>query len=199
MLKNEFINELRSRLSGLPEQEVLDRLSFYGETIDDRIEDGLSEEEAVSAVGSIDEIVSEITADIPLSSIIKDRTKKTRRLSAWEITLIILGFPLWFPLIIAVFAIILSLYAVLWSLIVSLWAVFASLVGTALGTVVGGIVLIFLGDTLSGLLLIGTASLSAGLSIFLFFGCSAATKGSAWLTKSIAPAIKKSFIKKEAA
>ena len=46
MLKNEFMEQLRSRLVGLPSQEVEERLGFYSEMIDDRIEDGLTEEEA---------------------------------------------------------------------------------------------------------------------------------------------------------
>ena len=45
MTKNEFISRLRARLSGLPKDEIRERLAFYGEMIDDRIEEGLSEEE----------------------------------------------------------------------------------------------------------------------------------------------------------
>lgn len=41
--------------------------------------------------------------------------------------LLILGFPLWFPLLIAAVMILFALYAVLWSVVVSVWCVFASL------------------------------------------------------------------------
>ena len=51
MNKQEFIVALCDRLVGLPEQEVEDRIGFYCEMIDDRIEDGLSEEDAVAAIG----------------------------------------------------------------------------------------------------------------------------------------------------
>ena len=47
MTKHEFITQLRDRLSELPEREVEERLSFYVEMIDDRIEDGRTEQEAV--------------------------------------------------------------------------------------------------------------------------------------------------------
>ena len=50
MNKLEFIAELRDRLSGLPQGEVEERLSFYSEMIDDRMEDGVSEKEAVLCV-----------------------------------------------------------------------------------------------------------------------------------------------------
>ena len=48
MNKQEFLDALRERLSGLPSREVEDRLGFYGEIIDDRIEEGISEHDAVA-------------------------------------------------------------------------------------------------------------------------------------------------------
>ena len=52
MTKIKFLIELHNRLSGLPKDDVEERLSFYSEMIEDRIEDGLSEEEAVEAVAT---------------------------------------------------------------------------------------------------------------------------------------------------
>ena len=46
-----------------------------------------------------------------------------RPLRAWEIVLIILGSPLWLPLLVAGAAIVISVYAVIWSLVIALWAV----------------------------------------------------------------------------
>ena len=54
MTKNEFISSLGARLSGLPKDEACERLAFYSETIDDRIEEGMSEAAAVRDVGSVD-------------------------------------------------------------------------------------------------------------------------------------------------
>ena len=47
MRKQEFLTELRKGLSGLPQDDIEERLSFYSEMIDDQIEEGLAEEEAV--------------------------------------------------------------------------------------------------------------------------------------------------------
>ena len=46
MTKNEFIEKLRARevLFGLPEEDIARSISFYGELIDDRMEEGMSEE-----------------------------------------------------------------------------------------------------------------------------------------------------------
>ena len=51
MKKEAFLNELRSRLSGLPHGDLEDRISFYAEMIDARIEDGMSEEDAIIFFG----------------------------------------------------------------------------------------------------------------------------------------------------
>ena len=64
MTKQEFISELRDKLSRFPKQEVEERLDFYSEMIDDRIEDGLTEEAAISDLGTSDEIAAQIINDI---------------------------------------------------------------------------------------------------------------------------------------
>ena len=106
-----------------------------------------------------------------------------RRLKTGEVVLIVLGFPVWFSLLLAGVAVLVSLIVVLWSLIVSLWAVFASLVACGLALVTRGIVLAALGNGLSGIAVMGAGLICAGLAIFLQFGCKAATKGSCFLTK----------------
>ena len=51
MTKKAFLSELRAALSALPEQEQNERLRFYAEMIDDRMEDGMTEEEADEKAG----------------------------------------------------------------------------------------------------------------------------------------------------
>ena len=90
MTKQEFIEALRARLSGLPQKEAEERIGFYIEMIDDRIEEGLTEEEAVANIGSVDEIASQIVGEIPLSKIIKENIKPKKKVNAFTITLRIL-------------------------------------------------------------------------------------------------------------
>lgn len=199
MRKQEFLSTLKMKLSGLPKQDVEDSLNFYSEMIDDRMEEGLTEEEAVLAVGSVDEIATQIIADIPLTKIAKERIKHKTQFKVWEIVLLALGAPIWLSLAIAAFAVILSLYASLWSVIISVWAIFVSLIACALGGVISGIVLAINGNLLTGIAMIGTVIVCAGLSVFMFYGCKAATKGILILTKKIAIWIKNCFMKKEEA
>ncbi len=199
MNKQDFLIELRKGLSGLPKADVEERISFFSEMIDDKVEEGLSEEQAVLEAGSINEIVSQVLADTPLSKIAKERIKPKRQLKVLEIVLLALGSPIWLSFLVSAFSVVISLYAVLWSLIVSVWAVFVSMVACVLGCVAAGVIFIVGGNLLSGIAIIGASVTCAGLSIFMFYGCKSATRGVLWLTKRLALCIKRCFVKKEVA
>lgn len=121
MNKREFTSKLKRRLFNLPKQELKERISFYSEMIDDRIEDGLSEEEAVRAVGSIDEVVEQILSERP--ELAGNNRAKHRDLKKWEIALIAIGSPVWASLLIAAFSVVFSLYITVWALLVTLWVI----------------------------------------------------------------------------
>lgn len=197
MNKQEFLTQLRKGLSGLPQGDIEERLAFYSEMIDDRMEEGLSEEDAVNEIGNVDEIISQTVADIPLSKLVKEKIKPKRTLSAWEIVLLTLGCPIWLSLLIAVIALIFSVYIMMWSAVVLLWSMEASLIAVSLEGIVSAAVFVFKGNGLTGLAMLGFGIICAGLSVFLFFGCKAVTKGILLLTKKIALSIKSLFVGKE--
>lgn len=197
MNKQTFFSELRRGLSGLPADYVEKTTQYYSEMIDDHMEDGMSEEEAVAAVGPVDEIISQTVADVPLQMLVKQRIQPQRSRSGWEIALLIIGFPLWFPLLIAAGAILLSFYIVIWSLIISLYAVIISLF-------VSGVALLFLWiPNISALgnggiiVYIGAGLLLIGISVLLFYGALAAVRGILHLTRGFGTSLKKNFIRKE--
>ena len=185
MTKQEFLAQLREGLSALPQKDAEERLTFYSEMIDDRIEEGHSESEAVAAAGTVEEIAKQAVAEIPVTTDERETVPPKRRPKTWEIVLLVLGAPLWFSLGIAVLSIILSLYISVWAVIISFWAVFGALLGSAFGAVFSGIVLAFTANVASGLLMIAVGCVCAGLSIFAFYGCKAATKGVLLLTKKL--------------
>jgi len=199
MTKTEFLTELEKQLYGLPSDDIKKSLDYYAEMIDDRIEDGMSESEAVAAIGNTQDIAKEILMDIPLAKLVKTKIKPKRTFTAWEIALLILGSPIWISLLLAAFAVVLSVYVVLWSVIISLWALFVSFVSCALGGIVCGICVAVNGNGLSGGAMIGASIVCAGLAVFMFYGCKAATKGILILTKKVAFCIKNCFVKKEEA
>ena len=197
MTRYEFITALTGRLAHLSWEDVKERVDFYTEAIDDRIEEGLSEEEAVAAVGDPEEIAALIMAEMPLITVKAPEQGPKRKLSAGEIVLLILGSPLWLSLLIAAAAVLFSLYVVIWAVVVSLWAVFVSLAAAAAIGVAVCIVFALSGRGAAGLAMLGAGIVCAGLAIFLFYGCLAAGKGTLLLTKKIVRGTKNSMIKRE--
>ena len=197
MLKQEFLNALREGLTGLPEADIEERIAFYGEMIDDRIEEGRTEEAAVAEIGTVEEVVQQIVEETPLTRLVKEKIKPKRKMRAWEIVLLILGFPLWFPLLAAAGAVVLALYVTLWSLVIALWAIEVAFIVSAVALLCGAVVFFVSGHGLAGMFALGAALILAALSIFLFFGCVAASKGIVLLAKKIVIGIKNLFVGKE--
>ena len=199
MDKEQFFAALSRALEGLPPEDAARSLEYYQEMIDDRMEEGMTEYEAVAELGTVEEIAAQILADTPLTSLVRARAKPSRALRVWEIVLLVLGSPVWVSLLIAAGAVLLSLYGVLWALIGSLWAVEVAFAVSAVGSVALGILQLCIGSRPAGIALIGAGLILAGLAVFLFFGCWAATKGTVILTKRIVFWIKSKLIRKERA
>lgn len=64
MRKEEFLTALRAELTGLSPEGVEKLVEFCSEMIDDRMEDGLTEEEAVAAAGSLDELIQQAKTEL---------------------------------------------------------------------------------------------------------------------------------------
>ena len=203
MKKDEFIAQLRKELSGLPKKELEERLTFYSEMIDDRMEEGLTEQDAVSDIGSVEEISTQIISDIPFTKIAKEKITKQRRFKNWEILLLALGAPIWVSLAIAAVAVLFSLFiavfSVIFSVAVALIATFVAVLVSGVGGVLVGIFYLFSGNALSGAALIGASIFCAGLSILFFYVGKALVKAMPALIKKTLVGVKRLFIKKEKA
>ncbi len=200
MTKLEFLDELKKALCGLPSEDIQKSLEFYSEMIDDKIEDGLSEEDAVSQIGNIGDIAKQILSDISITKLVKQKIKPKHRMGAGEIILLILGSPIWLSLLIAAIAVVFSVYVSLWSVVVSLWASFAAFVGSAFGGFAAAAILFASGQNVyAGIVMIAAAFVLVGVSILFFFVCRESTKGMVWFTKKITLFIKSCFLRKERA
>lgn len=194
MLKQEFINNLSESLSALPKQEIEERLNFYTEMLDDLMEEGLTEEEAVEKINGDSSILSQSVVDSENKT---DKPRVKRKLKAWEIVLISVGSPVWVTLLISAFAVVFSLYVSLWLVIVSSWAIVVALACSSLVSIIGGAIYTFAVSSVTGAILIGAGIACAGIAIFLFFGCMLVTKYTALFTKRLFLSIKVYFTKKE--
>ena len=198
MNKNQFLEELRKKLSGLPQEDIDERIAFYSEMIDDRMEEGITEEEAVASLGTVDSVVEQIMSEIPLTKLVKQKVTPKRKRKAWEVILLVLGAPVWIPLIIAALAVALSVYIVIWAVVVSVYAVDLSAAAGALSGLAGIFVYLRAANLAGILFSFGAAIAFAGLAILLFFVCKWITKAVLKLTGRIFLGIKTSFVGKEA-
>ena len=196
MTKIQFLLTLNNKLSDLPKADIEERLTFYSEMIEDRMEEGLTEEEAVEAVGDVDRIAAQIREETPVRSSMVEPVPSKHRFSFWEILLLILGPPVWFSLLIAAAAVVFSLYISVWAVVISLWSVFASLAACSIGILAAAILFFCTEKTLAAIAMIGLALICAGLAIFAFYGCRAATAGTCRLTIILARWVKNRFIRK---
>ena len=135
MNKTQFCALLENKLKPyLSPKEMYKTLNFFEEMIDDRIDEGLSEEEAVSQLGDIDIIVDQILDE---HNIEKKQTKLVWRFVPRKIPtelgfiITILLLPVW----ITIFALGASLFIVILSIIFSI-------VLTIIAIFIGGILLI---------------------------------------------------------
>lgn len=196
MNKLEFLRSVESKLQGLSQKDIDKSLEYYSEMIDDRIEEGMSEYEAVSAMGSADEIASQILMDTPIPKLIKAKAKPSRALRVWEIVLLILGSPLWLSLLLTVIAVFLSIYIVIWAVVIVLYAADFSIAAVALGGIIGSLILAPTGQLPLSMLFFGAGLVCAGVSILLFMLFNLITLGVAKLSKLIVLWVKSWFVRK---
>lgn len=131
MNKTQFCALLGNKLKPyLSPKEIYKTLNFFEEMIDDRIDEGLSEEEAVSQLGDINIIVDQILDE---HNIEKKQTKLVWRFIPRELGFIniVLLFPAW----ITIFSLVASLFIVILSIIFSI-------VFSIIAIFIGGILLI---------------------------------------------------------
>lgn len=197
MDKSQFLTELSSRLGALKAEDRERWLEYYSEMIDDRVEEGMSEREAVRELGELDEVVSSIISETPLSRLVGAKLEKERGLKGWHIALIVLGAPLWIPLLIALLAVLLSVYIALFALAVSAFAPALSFGVAAAACLVGGAALLFSGSLADGAVNIGLALFFAGAAILLALLAAAFTRLIIKIAKAVPLFIKTLFIGKD--
>ena len=185
MTREEFCEGLRSELDGLPQREIDQTIYYYTEIISDRMEEGMTEEQAVAVMEPMHVIARRVKADL------RPNTPPRRKTSGWQIALIILGFPLWFPLLAVGAALTVTAFALVWVLVLCLWAV-------CLALFVWGVASIFsllLGSgTSMPLGQIGAGMAAMGLSIFVFYGARSAMHPALHMTEYMAGRVWKRLV-----
>ena len=197
MTKKEFEAALRGRLSGLPEDELQKSLEYCAEMIDERMESGMAEEEAVAALGPVENMVSEILTATPLPKLLKKKVTPKRALRGWEIAMLILGSPLWLPLLSAAAAVILCIYVCLWTVVICVYAAAVAAGVCAPAALLLAGMMFVRGKAAQGIFFAGAGLACAGLAVLLWILGNLTAKGAILAGKKLLLGIKYSIAGKE--
>jgi len=173
MNKIEFLNAIRERLKGYPRDEVDNSIEYYGEMIDDRIEDGMSEDAAVASLGDINDIVKSIKKNMPLRSVIRDKVTQAKEkvgssgISVTTIIALILLFPFWFPVATIVFTLYMVFFLLTWVFDLVLFIVGAAGIVASIYFIITAITSLVSLNPLAGAGSLGLAIMCIGAGILL--------------------------------
>ncbi|MDD6882263.1 MAG: DUF1700 domain-containing protein [Eubacteriales bacterium] len=192
MNKEEFLNRLREALKGLPAAETEKSALYYAEILDDRMEDGMSEVEAVASLGAPEEVAENLKLELPLGTLVRSKMSGSG-MGAGTVVLLVLGSPVWLPLLLAGLAVALSLAVSLWAIVLSLWTVVLALILTLPLSVVGA-AMKWANFPAEAVFLLGAACVSGGLAIPAFFFMRKATEWCGKMTMAGVKGIKRLLI-----
>ena len=148
LTKHEFLKRLEKAIRKLPKEERNRFLSYYKEMIEDRVEDGLTEEQAVAEMEDISVIADRILEEL------KQKKKK-----GWIWAAI--SSPIWVPVLaIGICAICVVGLAVYCCVIALLLCGLVGCIGLA-GAIIGG------GDIASGVFTLGVGLALMGIGLLL--------------------------------
>ena len=192
MTKNEFLSALERQLASLPESDRKRSILYFDEIIADRMEEGLSEEEVLAEMESVEEIAKGILSDAAEEPAETEKTvRKVGGCPLWlAILLAVLGAPIWLPVAFAVAVTLVTIYMIPWILILTLFCV-------AIGFIIGGlagVVLALVCWPVNGvyitMLAVGICIFLTGFGILLMFPSVILTRwlarGTVWCCRKLA-------------
>ncbi len=190
MNKQEFLDRLGALLSCLPASRVAESQAFYAEAIDDRMEEGMTEEEAVAALGSPGAVADAILDEMPPIPRAMAKTRRRSTVLLWA--LVILGSPVWLSLLLAFAAVATAVYLCIWLLAATLWLFAAGAILALPFALVLAFAGLVEGNVPFALVYTGEGLLVAALGILCFNAALAASRrlvalSQAWVRKALSP------------
>ena len=186
MNKQEFLSALARELDSLPREEREQTLTYYGELIDDRLEDGQDEGEVIQSLGNPKAVAQALLGE-------EQPQLPNRGLRVWVIVLLVLGFPLWGSLLLTAAVMVLCVFLCLFLPAFVLGVLALSLLAGAVLGVAGTPFLIADTGLAAGLFQLGLAIGMLGLAVlcalgFWYTGKATVKAGKAfwrWLQRSV--------------
>ena len=190
MTEKEFLKRLGGLLACLPADQIAESQEFYAEAIADRMEDGMTEEEAVAAMGAPGVVAEAILDDLP--AVPRAIAKTRRRSTALLWVLAIVGSPIWAALGLGFLAVAVTVYICIWILAVCVWIVALALVGIAIAMFIFAFDGLLVGYLPYVVVSCGVALAALGLGLLVGAGAWAVSKQIArlsalWVKKALSP------------
>ncbi len=162
MNKADFLKLLEADLQKMNASEKNKYINYYDEMISDYVENGMTETEAVKKVGSPTKIASELLGDYDS---VKFNLPSTGS-RALNITLTIIGFPLWGSVLLSVALLVLSIYVLIWCVPFATGAGSAGFFASAMLGILGSPFVIAKSGSI-GVMQLGLGIASIGISALL--------------------------------
>lgn len=172
-------------------------LEFYAEAIDDRMEDGATEKEAVAAMGDVAAIAAQIEAETP--PIPKAMARISTGNHVANVILAVIFSPIWVPLALVFATCVACVYLALWALVAALWAVAGTLVLCGPIGVAGLVYCVATGYPLTGAWLLGMGLVTCGLGLLTLPAMRAASVGLVRLAGLFASTVRRLFVREAGA
>ena len=190
MTRDEFLDRLGELLACLPADQVEETRQFYAEAIADRMEDGMTEEEAVAAMGTPGEAAEATLDDLPAVPRAIARTRRRSTALLWVLTIV--GSPVWVPLLAAFAAVAVTVYVCIWALALCVWIVAVALGSAGIAELLFAACGVTIGHFPYALASAGVGLAFVGVALFVGAGAWAASKQIArlsalWARKAASP------------
>lgn len=169
MSREIFLQTLRRKLAFLPQNEIEERIAFYAEIIDERMADGMSENDAAAAAGSPDEIAQQMMCETPFKKIISEnvKSKSTKNWNPRKTALILLTIPLWAPLAFALTIFTGAIFFSIWIIAFALMFAAALCLFSFILSIPQSIEFFKEGATAAGIFILGEGLCGTGLAILV--------------------------------
>lgn len=154
MSKREFFRKMELCLVDLPYEERIKFINYYDEIINDYLESGLSEFDAIERIGNPKEIAAKLLEEMGIKQFVSSKSIKNR-------CLIIVTFPVWATIF-------LSVSTVLVSILLSLIAIEFGLIIVGIVSCFGSPIVMSNYHISVGIVQLGMGIISIGISITLF-------------------------------
>ncbi len=179
MSKAEYIKAVELALAKAPKNDREKILDYCMEMIDDRMEEGMTEEDAIADMGLPQMMAEQLLAE----TMSKEEKQPRRKLRVWEIVLLILGSPIWLSMLLSLFAVLLSCFLMLWVMVAVCYILVLSLAVVFLAGLVGSVLFWVQGQAAQGFVLLGSGLICGGIAVFLLLGSNYFTLGACKLSK----------------